>query len=207
MKPFPPQKIRCFIALPLPGKIISRISDLQNRLKKSGENIKWTPPENIHITLKFLGDLTPDQIWETKGRLSMAAQHAPPFSLKAAGIGFFPGAKNARIVWTGIQGDARALSRFHETIHRRLNMCPSHRRPFKSHVTLGRARGRIPAETAAKWLSQWHEFQTPIGLCHDMALFKSDLKKTGAIYTPLATWRLSHVNAPPHPADSARENE
>ena len=210
----PKKRIRCFIALSLPDKVIAPIFDLQNRLKECGPNInpnvnlniKWTLPENMHITLKFLGDITFDQIWEAKRRLSILAQHTRPFSIKAAGIGFFPGAKNARIIWTGIQGEIHALSRFHETIEAYLSMFPSEKRPFKSHVTLGRSKGRIPSKTAEKWLSRRHEFQTPIGLCHDMALYKSDLKKTGAIYTPLARWRLSNGDAPPHQTMATHES-
>ena len=93
--------IRVFIAVKLPDHVIRKLSELQLDLKKHGLKIKWSRPENIHLTLKFLGDILPDDIDPVCRVVNDAVKDFMPISLYTAGVGFFPGIRRPRVLWTG----------------------------------------------------------------------------------------------------------
>ncbi|VEN72663.1 putative RNA 2',3'-cyclic phosphodiesterase [Candidatus Desulfarcum epimagneticum] len=207
-----PGRTRCFLALSLPKTAVSAMAALQDRLKKKrrnarpnarpkisrniNPNIKWTRPGNIHITLKFLGDITDDQQALVRTALSQAVRKAASFSLSARGLGFFPGVRTPRIIWTAFEGDARELIGFQGIMEKGLKekgltFSGAGQKPFKPHATLGRIKAKMPIRDAAALLEEGRSFQTPSFTCSDVVLFQSDLKKTGPVYTPLHIWRLA----------------
>src|SRR5262245_39392405 len=95
--------MRTFIAIELPSAIRQRISDLMTILKPSGPEIRWAKPEGLHITLKFLGEISPAKAEEVKQEL--AAIHAPaPIPIQIEGCGYFPTERSPRVIWLGVQG-------------------------------------------------------------------------------------------------------
>ena len=93
--------IRAFIAIELPDTIRTAILDVQKQLKPGLKGIRWVPPKNIHLTLRFLGDIGSSGITAVKEAVLKAAGEASPFKLSAKGIGAFPGMNRPRVVWIG----------------------------------------------------------------------------------------------------------
>ena len=96
------EKVRTFIAIGLPPEIIANIKELQEELKKSNAKVRWVKPENIHLTLKFLGHLPPEQLEKVKITARETLQPFKPFGISISGLGAFPKIKYPRVVWIGI---------------------------------------------------------------------------------------------------------
>ena len=87
------QKIRSFIAIELPESIRTLLVQMQQEVKALGLKAKWVRGENIHLTLRFLGDIYPSDVDRIGGVMAAAADGCPPLALKIGGFGFFPGIK------------------------------------------------------------------------------------------------------------------
>ena len=117
-----PKTIRTFIAIDIPGNIISNIRELQEGIKAYGFKIRWVRPENIHLTLKFLGDVDEVKIDDIAEAVSKTVGEYSPISLKAKGIGVFPGIKRPRVLWVGLTGQLEFLVRLHKTLDENLKV-------------------------------------------------------------------------------------
>jgi 2'-5' RNA ligase len=181
------QGIRSFIAIELPGEIRSLLAETQQGLKSIRLKARWVRPENIHLTLKFLGNINPLDIEKIGGAMNSAVREFEPFTLKVGGIGFFPGAKRPRVVWVGLGGDTRTLI----DLQRHLEDClaevgfPKEKRAFKAHLTLGRLRDAVPPEITGKAIRRFSEPGERQFAADRIILFKSELKPAGAEYSKL----------------------
>ncbi len=180
--------IRSFIAFKLPDTIISEISGLQKDIKARGLNIRWVKPENIHLTLKFLGDIAISDQDIIKQAISAAVEGYAGFSIYARGIGVFPGVKRPRVIWTGINGQQEHLIDLQKSIEQGLETIgiKPDNRPYKGHLTIGRAKGRLDPKKIVDVMKEFGGFKTEPFAADRVILFKSDLKPQGAVYTPLA---------------------
>ena len=139
--------VRSFVAVPLPENIRAGISsaaeELARALPQSG--IKWFRKlENLHITVKFLGQVEETKLTELAGELSRALAPLPRFRLELRGMGAFPSPRKANVVWAGVEEGARALKAVAEAVDGvgdRFGF-PREQRPFTGHVTVGRSKGR-----------------------------------------------------------------
>jgi RNA 2',3'-cyclic 3'-phosphodiesterase len=185
--------IRAFIAIELPKQIHQHldqvISQLKNRLV--GSPIRWVPAENIHLTLKFLGEVSTTNVEILEKLLRAEAAGCSHFEISVGGLGAFPNTHNPRVIWVGVEApsDLTGLQRLIEAATERLGYLKEDR-PFSAHLTLGRvSRNATPREarligealeaTKVGFLGAAH-----IGMVH---LFKSDLCPTGSIYSKIFT--------------------
>ncbi|MFP4309053.1 MAG: RNA 2',3'-cyclic phosphodiesterase, partial [Desulfococcaceae bacterium] len=105
--------IRAFIAFSLPEPVIAHLRILQKSLRDAGlDDLRFVRPENIHLTLRFLGDVDPSAVDAIAGAMAEAAAEAAPLSLTARGIGAFPAVRKARVVWAGLAGETAELISF-----------------------------------------------------------------------------------------------
>ena len=152
-----------------------------------GFRIRWIRPDNIHLTLKFLGDIETASINEIRGVMDESVRGQAPISLKAKGIGVFPGIKRPRVIWTGVSGQVNQLlecqKRFAENLDR--IGFPKENRPFKAHLTFGRIKNRLDPKRLAGALAEFSGFESEEFVADRVILYKSDLKPTGAVYTKL----------------------
>ena len=135
--------MRAFLALAIPDDIRRSLSALQQELARSGADVKWVEPQNLHVTLKFLGEITDEQRRALEGLLAEAARGETAFTLGFDRVGAFPSLSSPRVVWVGLgEGKERAV-RIAERIEERCGSLglPNEERPFAAHVTLGRVRG------------------------------------------------------------------
>ena len=187
-----PDTIRTFIAVEMPENIISGIRDLQRNLKAFGVDIRWIRPENIHLTLKFLGDVQADDMDSISGVISGTAEGGSPISLQAKGIGVFPGVKRPRVLWVGLTGQLELLSKLQKTLDVNLKGIgfPPEKRPFKGHLTIGRIKTKMNSKIFVDALMAFRSFETETFVADRIVLFKSELKPNGAVYTDLASATL-----------------
>jgi 2'-5' RNA ligase len=179
------ETFRAFIAIDLPESIKSFLSDVQEALKTYGFRVKWVRPQNIHLTLKFLGDTATADTDKISEAMTLATRNCPIVSLKAKGVGVFPNARRPRVIWAGLNGQVEALANLQQTLDALLADLGFARdtRAFKSHLTLGRVKGKIASDRMKAAIDKLKEFESESFETNQIILFKSELRPTGAIYT------------------------
>ncbi len=184
--------IRTFIAIEIPGNVISKIRELQEGFKVYGFKIRWVRPESIHLTLKFLGNIETVEIDKVNNALSKTVKGYTPISLTAKGIGVFPGIRRPRVLWVGLTGQLESLVSLQKTLDENLRAIGFSRekRPFKGHLTLGRVKDKINAKKFGDALIGFRNFESETFTANQIILYKSELKPTGAVYTKLMSASL-----------------
>jgi len=188
------ENIRSFIAVELPDDVLSDVSRVQEHLKSYGFRTKWVRPANIHITLKFLGDIDSGTIDAIASAMASAVEGCNPISLAAKGIGVFPNIERPRVLWTGLTGEVNLLI----DLQRKLDDWLSdigfarERRSFKGHLTLGRFKARVNSAEIMRALTEFEDFETQSFRVREIILFKSELRPSGAVYSKLEGISLEH---------------
>jgi 2'-5' RNA ligase len=179
--------LRAFIALEMPSRVKDIVRGSQQALQGAGMHLRWIRPENVHLTLRFLGDITTDAVDDLRSVLGRLAEETPAFSLKIKGAGVFPGSARPRVLWLGLGGQTKLL----EDMYHRLSLLlsrhgfPEEARPFRGHLTIGRAKGRLDADRFRASLAALKNMESEPFSADRISLFKSDLRSGGAVYTPL----------------------
>ncbi len=175
----------------LPGDLQRTIADAVRPLERLRTRVCLTRKENLHITLKFLGDVSVGKLQEVASLLMPVAGRRAPFEIEIAGIGAFPDVARARIIWVGVSRGAQALKLLSRDIEESLTGVGFEDEDrFKAHVTVGRIRhaSRTPElETELK------DRIGTLGGCRVSAfyLMKSTLASGGSVYEVLEEFRLS----------------
>ncbi len=185
-------KIRVFIAVKLPDHVIRRLSAAQQDLKKHDLRIKWGRPENIHLTLKFLGDIHESDVGPVCQVIEASVKGLDPIALCVRGIGVFPGIRRPRVLWTGISGQTDVLEKLHRAIDAGLDSLgfAKEERRFTGHLTLGRFKGHPDPELLIDMMKIYTDMASDEFLVDAVHVYKSDLKPSGPIYTNLSSIRL-----------------
>ncbi len=183
--------IRCFIAIELEEEIKNRLAEQQRmfrkRLSGNESSIKWVKPEQIHLTLKFLGNVSDQDLQEICAAATRAASEFQPFSFSVGGCGCFPPKGPARVLWIGITEGQSELKQLAKRVDHWVNKLgfPREQRAFSGHLTLA----RIRQANAGKVVRNVVEGTTLDSLGQQsvstITVFQSDLKPGGPIYTPL----------------------
>jgi 2'-5' RNA ligase len=185
--------IRAFIAVDLPGDVQECLSSISNQLKEQMGSvpIRWVSPENIHLTLKFLGDVSLNNISVLTEVLSIETAAIKPMVISVGGIGAYPKIRSPRVVWVGIEApqEMYSLQRSIDTQLNRIGYAPD-KRKFSPHLTLGRvSRNATPPEVRAigDVLASQKIGYLGIARIQGIHLYRSDLKPSGAVYSKLFT--------------------
>jgi 2'-5' RNA ligase len=181
------QTIRAFIAIELPPAVVSVLEDVQQNLKALRLKARWVRPENIHLTLKFLGDIDPGDVAKLHRAMMAAAAGSAPFSLALGGIGVFPDPKRPRVVWAGFAGSMQPLMDLQRNLEDRLAEAgfPKDKRAFKGHLTLGRFKDRTDAGLIRQAMDRYPHLEGGPFEVARLILFRSELNPSGAVYTRL----------------------
>lgn len=181
--------IRAFVAVDTATEVKAEVAYLLNQLKeKFPFAVKWVQPEQMHITLAFLGEVSPDFIEKAKSQLRDVGKAFAPFSCRLEGLGAFPSFKRARVFWVGMkQGDEalKCLQKVVEEVLRPIGYRPE-KRPFIPHLTIGRLREERVAEVLKEV-----SFQSSFYEIAEVILFESVLRPAGPLYTPLERFPLT----------------
>ncbi len=182
--------IRSFIAIDLNAEIQQKLGDVIRRLKPFSANVvRWVPENNIHITLKFLGDTSPTNLEILKKILTVEASRIRSFDLKVEGLGAFPSLRRPRVIWVGVETPPvlLAMQRAIDTETQRLGYTPEER-PFSPHLTLGRLAHNATPEEIRQVGDQLAGSKIELSAnvhVKTVVLFRSDLQPGGAVYTPI----------------------
>lgn len=184
--------VRCFVAADLPEEVRAQLGDLGQRLRARGLNLRWVAPSSMHLTLKFLGEVSPEMFSAVSRGLDEGFDVPCPIRLALSGVGAFPSARRARVVWAGMEGDVAALARVALTLDARAERAgiPREARPFSPHLTLGRARAPSGALDVQKILEREAAFRGSAFEVRSLVLYESQLRPGGPIYTPRKTISL-----------------
>lgn len=183
--------LRSFIAVEIPANIQSALAGSTATLRKILPKplIRWVAPQNVHLTLKFLGEINPANLELLAEALKAEVATHETFGMSVSGLGAFPSLHRARVVWIGLEAPAAlmALGRSVEAVTARLGTIPEDR-PFSAHLTIGRV-GQNVSEADRQRISTALE-ETKVGTLGTVRveavhIFKSDLQPGGPVYTPL----------------------
>jgi 2'-5' RNA ligase len=177
--------VRCFVALDLPRPVCNYLAGLADRFGQKGK-VKWVPPDQLHLTLVFAGDLSAEQVDGL--RADLATLEVPPLTLHLGGLGHFPPRGEPRVVWAALGGDTIPLGELQERV---AALAERHgvdrdRRGFVPHVTLGRVKSLFGA------LALIDQVQQVGATLRDkpfaptaLVLYRSELRPGGPVHTPL----------------------
>ena len=181
------EAVRTFICLQLPAFARDRLASTQQRLRASGAQVSWVRPQNIHLTLKFLGSVAADRLQDVVQAVKRGAVPAPPIPLELAALGCFPNRRAPRVVWAGLTQCPEELRNLQQRVEKELVAIgfPAESRPFSPHFTLGRVRsGRnIRKLVAAIQAERLEPLRFQVA---EVVVMASRLHPSGALYTPIA---------------------
>lgn len=177
--------VRTFICIEIPDSIRARIDRLQTTLKDIDGQVSWTKPSNIHLTLKFLGEVEASRIPRVCDAVERAAKGIARFEIEVGGAGCFPSIRNPRVLWVGFSEVPEPLKRLYDNIEDELDRegFAREKRKFSPHLTIGRVRTQKNATELAEALIA-SDFKAETFKATEVIVMRSDLKPTGSIYTP-----------------------
>ncbi len=186
-------KIRAFIAIAISESVREKIAGLQENLKKHQERISWTKPGNIHLTLKFLGDIEESKIKLIGESLTTAIKEFQPFKFWVNNLGAFPNLMRPRILWVNIDNPGNELSEIQNSIEEQLNQLgfPKEKKRFNPHLTIGRVKLQVSDQFIERFKTV--KFDGDEVKVEEIIFMKSKLDPKGAIYTPLKKLRLEQA--------------
>ena len=178
--------MRTFVAIDLPSEVRRNIAHLIDLLRPAGDQVRWARPENLHVTLKFIGELPTESIPEATHRLS-SIRTPEPLSLQVHGVGYFPNERAPRIIWLGLKSgpELSVLASQVEEAVLPLGVAKD-KRPFAPHLTVGRLKtpGRIPA--VQEILRRRDPLDFGSFAAKDFYLYESQLATGGSVYRKIA---------------------
>jgi 2'-5' RNA ligase len=183
--------LRSFIAIELPESITSALAQLQQELKKSGADIRWVKPGNIHLTLKFLGDIDEDIVDDIVRVIKGTCNNYESFNLAIQGAGVFPKGKSPRVIWVGVNGNP-SVNGIKGEIESGLTPLgfEQEKRKFTPHLTLGRFRSSRGKGSITNNVELLKDQSFGIMDVRAVSLMRSDLRPEGAQYTRIAELKL-----------------
>jgi len=180
--------MRAFIAIDLPQEIKSQLAKIQKHLASSNADAKWVEPENIHLTLKFLGEITPEQQNQITAILKEIGATYSTFPAQITSLGAFPKIDHPRIIWVGIEQGDQEIKTIVQKLEEELEKIgiPQESREFASHITLARVRsGKNRMELVNGLNNLLGKLQVAEFKVGKITLFKSTLSHQGPLYQPL----------------------
>lgn len=183
--------VRSFIAIEIPSTIQKNIETYQQPLRKMGGGVSWVKAKNIHLTLKFLGDVPETQINDISNKIFETCANVPQFKISITGTGFFPNAKRPKIVWVGCQEPSGTLTILQKAIDARLSEIGFERetRKFSPHLTIGRIKNPLGIQDMVQKV-ETGKFDGGEFVVREIILMQSQLHPGGSIYTPLSKINL-----------------
>ncbi len=182
--------MRTFIAIELPESIKDFLSRIQDQLKGSQADVKWVAPRNIHLTLKFLGEVNEKKLDEITCILEDTAKNKRPFYIRIFSLGAFPKINSPRVIWVGIDKGDNETKGIARELEEKISKTgiPKEDKPFSSHITVGRIRSNLNRERLVgglKTLTNSFSGENLEFLANSITLFKSTLTPKGPIYETL----------------------
>lgn len=180
------ESYRCFVAVDLEGSgIIEKVKAFQEALARTGNPMKLVEPENLHFTLKFLGEVPLSRIESVKKALSSIS--FKPFKLEVRGVGYFPGGGRVNVIWVGVGRGYEELRNVYEEVETKLSSVGFARDPrgFTAHLTVSRVKSVYDRARLLKLIDEWRDHVFGEYHVDKVRLKRSILTPRGPIYSDL----------------------
>ena len=185
--------MRTFIALDIKSEIISYIAEIENALKSTAKDaVKWVLPQNMHLTLQFLGDINTPELSYIKDIIIQTSRKFSQFETRLGEIGFFPSNKKPRIIWLGLNESSPTSGKISEHLYNELRHLRSNQptNKFHPHITLGRIKKLTSKKILLKKISNLSIDKSLSWRFSDLTLYQSTLTSKGPIYSKILTKKL-----------------
>jgi 2'-5' RNA ligase len=182
-------RLRTFLAVDLGKAIRDRCVALQETLLRGGADVKWVEPDNLHVTLLFLGEVEDRDVAALCRAVADVCGRYAPFRASIEAVGCFPNPRRPRVVWVGVGEGAAELVALHDDLEGPLMDLGCYRREerrYTPHVTLGRVRGDRPAAGLAAALARQANWQGGVTEVREVRVLSSELTPQGPVYTLLS---------------------
>lgn len=182
--------MRTFIAIDLPGEIKDELVKMQEELKSAGADVKWVEAQNIHLTLKFLGERDDKKVEKIIQTLEEVAKENKTYAIRISSIGAFPKIESPRVIWVGLDkgdGETKIIAQALEEKIAKIGI-PKEDRPFSSHITIGRVRTPKNREDLTGEINRLADKPGMLNLetqVTKITLYKSTLSPKGPVYEAL----------------------
>jgi 2'-5' RNA ligase len=183
------QRIRTFVAVNIGSATCDCAAELIDQLRAAGADARWVDPKNLHVTLKFLGDVDAREIHEVCRAVEGAVAEAAPFELEIRGTGAFPNAKRPRTVWLGVGAGVQEMVELNRRIEPPLEKLGYRKeaRRYQPHLTIGRIRRGGPGVLElGTLLGEYADFEVGRTRVTEVIVFSSELDRSGPTYEALA---------------------
>jgi 2'-5' RNA ligase len=187
-------RLRTFIALDIDKSIRARAVSLQDKLARSAPEVKWVEPENLHVTLLFLGEVDARDIPSVCRVVAEAAQEQPAFTMQVATAGCFGNPRRPRTLWVGVGRGVQEVCALHDALEKSLLELGCYRRedrPFTPHITLGRVKSDQPTDQLALALAKQAAWDGGEVEVREVLVMSSELRPQGPVYTVLGRGKLA----------------
>ncbi|MBI1902470.1 MAG: RNA 2',3'-cyclic phosphodiesterase [Planctomycetia bacterium] len=184
--------IRTFVAVPVDAEVQKALGRVVRELAAGAGKVKWVEPENLHFTLKFLGDVRMNDVPAVCQAVAEGCREHAPFEIEVGSIGAFPADDRPRTVWVGVNGGASAMQALQASIEERLLAIGFRRegRAYEPHLTIGRVRENPRGNSLPELLRQYRDFAAGAMVVSQVVVFSSELRTEGPVYGVLATTEL-----------------
>lgn len=173
-----------FVGIGLPPECRRAIVDAVSPLMARRPRVSWTPEQNLHVTLKFLGETSGDRVDRIAALLAEAVRDVPVFEFFVEGAGGFPSLRAPRVIWVGIRESLELVGKLHENMENALSGAgfPREGRPFHPHITVGRARDGLPPGWGDEFARAVSAKRFGVVRVASYRLYESRLSPRGASY-------------------------
>jgi 2'-5' RNA ligase len=192
--------VRLFVALQIPTAVRESFAALLSQLRSVSaeardQSARWVRPENLHVTLKFIGEAAPEKLSDIRNTLT-AVRSSAPVSISFHGLGFFPNEKHPRVFWAGMDASPN-LPTLAADLEQSLEPLgfPREQRPFTPHLTLARFEPSRLHEKLRAFIQENTSRNFGSQVTSEFHLIESKLKSSGAEYTTLQTFRFAAAEA------------
>ncbi len=184
--------MRLFAGIPIPPELRHRVAQILGKCARSGADVRWVRPANLHLTVRFLGEVGEEALERLKQSLDRAARESGPFTLELGGYGAFPKIERPRVLFVPVRRGTEDLIRLAGAVDRALRETGFQDREeaFQPHLTLGRVRSRRPTDDAVRELHQVAPESLGRMKVGSLALFESVLSGKAAEYRVLEEFIL-----------------
>lgn len=189
------EKIRTFVAIDLDQEIRGKIAEFIRQTGLHTPDIKWVKSENIHLTIKFLGNIFAKDHDKLYKGLEMALKDAEKLTLLVKGTGVFPNMKSARVFWLGVAGEVEKLNALQSSIENELEKqgFPRDERTFSPHITIARFRSRVNPEKLQEILTGSKDLIFGEVNVTSVLVYRSDLSPVGPKYSLLKEIKFGRI--------------
>ena len=187
--------MRLFVAINIDEKIRQALNRLQQQLQEKGDikksDVKWVNPEQVHLTLKFLGEVKDDRVVDVCNIVASVASRHDGFELAIESVGYF-GHRSAKVLWVGTGNGKSYLHRLQKDIEERMAAAdwPEETRDFAGHLTLCRIRNPKAGAKLAKISEEYKELKLGTIAVDSVFVYQSQLTPAGPVYTVVGNYNL-----------------